>query len=63
MLYTLNLYSDVCQLFFNKTGKKTDKTLNSKNNNNNKNTVWNDSVVTTDHYCSNFPAKTYIVMR
>lgn len=25
MLYTLNLYSDVCQLFFNKTGKK--KTL------------------------------------
>ena len=22
MLYTLNLYSDVCQLFLNKTGKK-----------------------------------------
>ena len=23
MLYTLNIYSDVCQLFLNKTGKKS----------------------------------------
>ena len=27
MLYTLNLYSDVCQLFLNKTGKKNLKPM------------------------------------
>ena len=25
MLYPLNLYNDICQLFLNKTGKKTNK--------------------------------------
>ena len=30
MLYTLNLYNAVCQLYLNKTERKTGKEVNSK---------------------------------